>query len=145
MRHPNITSKRVLFFLISFISFIPFLHSEDFFFDSAGIKIHYVIEGKGEPVLLIHGFGQNTQRMTRIIEALSDEFRVIAMDVRGHGQSDKPHDPGSYGMSIVEDSLRVVGRFGYGLTPELSGPSTGFRTCCGDMPDCNQSNSGPLQ
>jgi pimeloyl-ACP methyl ester carboxylesterase len=105
------TVKRwVLILIISFVfSFLP-LHAEDFFFDSAGVKIHYIVEGKGEPVLLISGFGGSIQNWYAlgIIRELSNAFQVIALDCRGHGQSDKPHDPNSYGMNLVEDSIRLL-------------------------------------
>jgi len=38
---------------------LPLLHAEDAFFDSDGVRIHYTIEGSGEPVLLIHGYTAN--------------------------------------------------------------------------------------
>ena len=86
----------------------PFLHPADFFFDSAGVKIHYVVEGKGEPVLLIPGLGGDIQSSWPVIGELSKTFQVIALDNRGHGQSDKPHDPNSYGMNLVEDPIRLL-------------------------------------
>ncbi|HZV07296.1 MAG TPA: alpha/beta hydrolase [Gemmataceae bacterium] len=80
-------------------------------FDSNGVKIHYVVEGKGEPVLLIHGFAVNAQLqwgVPGIIKALAKDHRVIALDVRGHGKSDKPADPKKYGTEMVEDAVRLL-------------------------------------
>jgi pimeloyl-ACP methyl ester carboxylesterase len=80
-------------------------------FDSGGVKIHYVVEGKGEPLLLIHGFATNArlQWMTSgIFKALAKDHRVIAMDVRGHGDSGKPSDPKKYGTEMVEDVVRLL-------------------------------------
>jgi pimeloyl-ACP methyl ester carboxylesterase len=112
MRHLTaIVTKHVLLILVSFVFSIPFLQAEDFFFDSAGVKIHYIVEGKGEPVLLIHGFTADIQSnwgTPGVIKGLSDTFQVIAMDVRGHGQSDKPHDRNAYGVNMVEDSIRLL-------------------------------------
>ena len=110
MRHPApIVKKHVLLILVLFVFSIPFLHAEDFFFNSAGVKIHYIVEGKGEPVLLIHGFGVNIQaNWSGIIKELSNTFQVIALDNRGHGQSDKPHNPGAYGRQMMEDSIRLL-------------------------------------
>src|SRR5580704_16817637 len=87
------------------------LRAEDRFFDSNGVKIHYAVEGKGEPVLLIHGFSANAQMNwgnQGIISALAKDYRVIALDNRGHGKSDKPHDPKSYGQEMVEDAVRLL-------------------------------------
>jgi pimeloyl-ACP methyl ester carboxylesterase len=109
MRNPvAMVKKHILLILISFVFSVPFVYAEDFFFNSAGVRIHYTVEGKGEPVLLIHGFGGDIQSMAGIIKELSDAFQVIALDNRGHGQSGKPHDPGSYGMEMAEDSIRLL-------------------------------------
>jgi pimeloyl-ACP methyl ester carboxylesterase len=80
-------------------------------FDSKGVKIHYRIEGKGEPVLLIHGFAVNKEFQwdaSGIIKALAKDYRVIALDLRGHGKSDKPTDPKKYGVEMVEDAVRLL-------------------------------------
>jgi pimeloyl-ACP methyl ester carboxylesterase len=89
----------------------PASRAEDATFDSNGVKIHYIVEGKGEPVLLIHGFTANIQfqwALPGVIKALSTDYQVIALDNRGHGKSDKPHDPKKYGMEMVEDAVRLL-------------------------------------
>jgi len=55
-----------------------------------GVKIHYVIGGKGQPLLLLHGFGQNWYMWNRLLPELSKHFMVIAPDLRGVGESGKP-------------------------------------------------------
>ncbi|MBE7168989.1 MAG: alpha/beta hydrolase [Williamsia sp.] len=55
-----------------------------------GINIHYVVGGAGEPLLLIHGFGQNWYMWNRLLPALSKHFTVVAPDLPGLGESDKP-------------------------------------------------------
>jgi pimeloyl-ACP methyl ester carboxylesterase len=85
--------------------------AEEGSFDSNGVKIHYVVEGKGEPVLLIHGFTSSIQGQWAapgIIKALAEDHQVIALDNRGHGKSDKPHDPKQYGTEMVEDAVRLL-------------------------------------
>jgi pimeloyl-ACP methyl ester carboxylesterase len=85
--------------------------AEDRFFDSGGVKIHYTVEGKGEPVLLIHGYTANIQTqwgLPGIIKELSRDYRVIAIDNRGHGKSEKPHDAKKYGKEMVEDTVRLL-------------------------------------
>ncbi len=57
-----------------------------------GVNIHYVIGGKGEPLVLIHGFGQNWYMWNRLLPELAKHFTVIAPDLRGVGESDKPAD-----------------------------------------------------
>lgn len=88
-----------------------FGRAEEGFFDSKGVKIHYLVEGKGEPVFLIHGFAINAQLQwgaSGIIKSLARDHRVIALDVRGHGKSDKPRDAEKYGVEMVEDVVRLL-------------------------------------
>jgi pimeloyl-ACP methyl ester carboxylesterase len=85
--------------------------AEDKFFDSAGVKIHYIVEGAGEPVVLVHGFTANIQLQWAapgIISKLKNEYQVIALDNRGHGKSGKPHDPKQYGPEMVNDVIRLL-------------------------------------
>jgi pimeloyl-ACP methyl ester carboxylesterase len=85
--------------------------SEDRFFESNGVKIRYVVEGQGEPVLLIHGFSADLERNwigPGLISALAKSHRTIAFDHRGHGKSEKPHDPMQYGKELVEDAIRLL-------------------------------------
>jgi pimeloyl-ACP methyl ester carboxylesterase len=85
--------------------------AEDGFFDSGGVKIHYLIEGEGEPILLIHGFAVTAQLqwgLPGIIKELAKDHRVIAPDCRGHGKSGKPTDPKKYGLEMVEDAVRLL-------------------------------------
>lgn len=85
------------------------------YFDSDGVRIHYTVEGAGDPVILVHGFAANADlnwRLPGVTKALAKEFRVIALDNRGHGLSDKPHDPQQYGAEMVEDIVRLMDHLG---------------------------------
>ncbi|HPO13084.1 MAG TPA: alpha/beta hydrolase [Candidatus Hydrogenedentes bacterium] len=80
-------------------------------FDSAGVRIHYTDEGQGTPVLLVHGLAVNADvqwRWRGLMQLLTKDYRVIALDTRGHGLSDKPHDPAMYGIQMVEDIVRLL-------------------------------------
>jgi len=55
--------------------------------DINGIKIYYEVYGKGEPLLLIHGNGQNISEMHNQIEYFAKKNKVIVVDSRGHGKS----------------------------------------------------------
>ena len=80
-------------------------------FDANGVKIAYFVEGKGEPVVLIHGWlssaGVNWV-FPGISKALAKQYKVIALDIRGHGLSDKPTDEEAYGQEMVEDIARLL-------------------------------------
>ncbi|HLW64397.1 MAG TPA: alpha/beta hydrolase [Gemmataceae bacterium] len=80
-------------------------------FDSNGVKIWYSVQGNGEPVVLIHGWlssaGINWD-LPGITAALAKDYQVIELDVRGHGQSDKPTKEGEYGPELVEDVVRLM-------------------------------------
>jgi pimeloyl-ACP methyl ester carboxylesterase len=100
------------------------------FFASDGVRIHYLDEGRGAPVVLIHGFGlsaaENWMR-TGMVERLARRWRVLALDVRGHGESDKPHDPARYGLNIVRgDIVRLLDHLGIARA-RIMGYSMGSR------------------
>jgi pimeloyl-ACP methyl ester carboxylesterase len=91
------------------------------FFSSAGVRIAYADfaapGAPGEPVLLIHGFASNhainwvNTLWTKTLGAAG--YRVIALDNRGHGQSEKLYDPASYESSIMaEDARRLLDHLG---------------------------------
>lgn len=85
------------------------------FFDSGGVRLHYTDEGAGEPVILIHGLAANADlnwRVPRVTRRLAREFRVIALDARGHGLSDHPTAPEAYGEEMVEDVIRLMDHLG---------------------------------
>ena len=78
---------------------------------SNGVKIHYVIQGKGDPVILVHGLTSTSKlnwEMPGTIAELAKHYRVIAFDNRGHGQSDKPEREDQYGVQMVEDVVRLM-------------------------------------
>jgi pimeloyl-ACP methyl ester carboxylesterase len=80
-------------------------------FDSKGVKIHYTVEGQGEPVVLIHGAFSSADlnwRLPGTITALAAHYQVIALDVRGHGHSDKPAREEDYGVEMAEDVIRLL-------------------------------------
>lgn len=82
-------------------------------FDSAGVKIFYTDEGPRDaaPVVLIHGFGINADlqwRNSGVAQELAKDYRVITLDNRGHGLSDKPHEKEKYGIEMANDVIRLL-------------------------------------
>ena len=54
------------------------------------IDLHYVEQGQGQPLVLVHGWSQSTRCFAKQLAGLSPYYRVIAVDMRGHGESPKP-------------------------------------------------------
>jgi pimeloyl-ACP methyl ester carboxylesterase len=77
-----------------------------------GLNLHYVIGGQGEPLVLIHGFGQNWYMWNRLLPELSKHFTVIAPDLRGSGESDKP-ESGYDKKTMATDVHELVKQLGY--------------------------------
>jgi pimeloyl-ACP methyl ester carboxylesterase len=76
-----------------------------------GVRIHYEVEGDGPPLVLIHGFYADLEywRLLGYVKALKSSYHVILIDLRGHGLSDKPHEPAAYGETQrVGDILAVL-------------------------------------
>ena len=83
--------------------------THDYFTASDGVKLHYMTMGKrGSWVVLIHGYTDNAQRMwfqTGIAQALASKHRVVALDNRNHGKSDKPEPNG---IGRAEDVIELM-------------------------------------
>jgi pimeloyl-ACP methyl ester carboxylesterase len=80
-------------------------------FQAGDVKIAYVVQGAGTPVVLVHGWlssaGINWM-LPGTMTLLAREHQVIAPDVRGHGWSDKPTREEAYGAELVEDLVRLL-------------------------------------
>jgi pimeloyl-ACP methyl ester carboxylesterase len=82
---------------------------EDEFADSDGVKIHYVTMGKGPLVVMIHGFPDYWYTWRAQMPELAKHFQVVAVDMRGYNQSDKPQGVENYAMpKLVGDIDAVV-------------------------------------
>jgi pimeloyl-ACP methyl ester carboxylesterase len=77
-----------------------------------GVRIAYEIVGEGEPVVLVHGFASDRVQNWRApgwYQTLNGAgYQVVALDCRGHGESDKPHDPAMYGHATMADDVVAV-------------------------------------
>jgi pimeloyl-ACP methyl ester carboxylesterase len=89
----------------------PAVVPRDNFFDSNGVRLRYIEQGQGAPVVLIHGYTGTLDRhwiAPGVFGELAKEHRVIALDCRGHGKSDKPHDSRAYGAEMGQDVVRLL-------------------------------------
>ena len=90
---------------------------------------HYNVEvqGKGVPLLLLHGFSGAASTWDAITQELADDFQLVALDLLGHGASDAPRDMPSYRMdSAASDIVDLLGQLGL-AKPHLLGYSMGGR------------------
>jgi pimeloyl-ACP methyl ester carboxylesterase len=80
-----------------------------------GVRIAYTIEGQGPPLVLFHGSALSSDmwRVLGYVDALKERFKLILLDARGHGHSDKPHEEDAYAMRLlVGDIVAVLDHLG---------------------------------
>jgi pimeloyl-ACP methyl ester carboxylesterase len=70
-----------------------------------GVRLHYVTAGSGEPLLLLHGTPKTHYYYHKLIPLLTDEFEVVAPDLRGFGDSDRPSAKEGYDMMTNADDM----------------------------------------
>jgi pimeloyl-ACP methyl ester carboxylesterase len=100
---------------------VPFIHAN-------GLRIHYIEEGSGPPLVWLPGGNDHAGLMVHAHRRLTDRYRLICMDPRGQGRSDAPANPAAYEPSgYVADLLAVLDALGL-ERPALGGHSRGGRT-----------------
>lgn len=120
---PVFTARRhVLLGILSFtvtLIISSVVHAGGLFFDSDSVQIHYYDQGKGVPVVLLHG-GAGSASFWRedggpdyigydLQGALvAAGYRVLAVNLRGYGKSDKPHHASAYGFEMAYDIVRLL-------------------------------------
>jgi pimeloyl-ACP methyl ester carboxylesterase len=88
------------------------LNPQSRFIDVNGVKLHYLIEGHGSPVILLHGFAETSHMWLLLMEELSQTHTVIAPDLRGAGQSSVPVD-GYTKAEMAQDIHELAVKLGY--------------------------------
>jgi len=79
-----------------------------------GIRMHYVTAGHGEPLLLIHGTPKTHYYWYKLIPLLTDTFTIVAPDLRGFGDTDKPPASDGYdSMTNAKDLAELMNSLGY--------------------------------
>jgi epoxide hydrolase 4 len=81
---------------------------EHHFVDSNGVQIHYVALGKGPLIVMIHGFPDFWYTWRKQMEALSGQYRVVAVDQRGYDLSGRPAGVEQYAMPLLVDDIGAV-------------------------------------
>ena len=78
-----------------------------------GVRIHYRMAGSGEPVVLLHGFPETSYAWRNVMPVLAQHFQVVAPDLRGFGESDRPDD-GYDKQTVAQDIYELVRHLGLG-------------------------------
>ena len=90
--------------------------SIQYFSSFDGTKIAYQVKGEGEPVLLVHGFmntGESWKRSALYSDLLTGGYKVILIDQRGNGRSDKPHTAEAYAKDAeAKDIMGLMKKIG---------------------------------
>lgn len=77
--------------------------------NNKGIKIYYIVEGQGPSIVMLHGAPGSHQEWCSYVNLLKDKYQLILLDLRGNGQSDKPHDSESYSSrKFTSDIIAVL-------------------------------------
>jgi len=71
-----------------------------------GVRLHYLIAGKGDPVVLLHGYAETSHMWLPLIAKLADRHTVIAPDLRGFGESSAP--PGGYTKAAMAQDIHAL-------------------------------------
>ena len=77
-----------------------------------GLKLHYLTMGSGFPMVMLHGWPQTSYCWRKIMPAMAERFTVVAPDLRGFGDSDKP-DSGYEQRTLALDILKLMRSLGH--------------------------------
>lgn len=78
------------------------------------VKLHYVTQGEGPLMLMLHGFPEFWYSWRHQIPEFATDFKVVALDLRGYNDSDKPQDQSAYVMDqFIKDVDGVIKGLGY--------------------------------
>lgn len=78
------------------------------FINANGIRFHYVEQGSGELLILLHGFPEFWYGWRKQIDALSKNYRVVALDMRGYNLSDKPASVSDYTIQTLAKDIQQI-------------------------------------
>ena len=81
---------------------------EEKYIEVNGIKLHTIIAGSGEPLILLHGFPDFWYGWKDVIEGLNQDFKLIVPDTRGINLSDRPEGVNNYGIKVLIDDVKKL-------------------------------------
>ena len=81
---------------------------------SNGIRLHYVTQGEGPLMLMLHGFPEFWYSWRYQISEFAKDYRVVALDLRGYNDSEKPQEQAAYAMAeLIKDVEGAIKGLGY--------------------------------
>ena len=81
---------------------------------SNGVRLHYVTQGSGELILLLHGFPEFWYSWRHQIPELAQNYKVVALDLRGYNDSEKPQGKNAYTIpELIKDIKGIIEGLGY--------------------------------
>ncbi|WP_427160007.1 alpha/beta fold hydrolase [Aliinostoc sp. HNIBRCY26] len=84
------------------------------YINTNGIKLHYVTQGTGRLMLMLHGFPEFWYSWRHQIPKFAEKFQVVALDLRGYNDSDKPVNKSAYVMDeFIKDIAEVIQGLGH--------------------------------
>jgi len=95
----------------------PPIPIEDRLADVNGVRLHYLVAGKGDPVILLHGYAETSRMWRPLIGELAKTHTVIAPDLRGFDQSSKP-DAGYDKKTMAQDVHALAVSLGFHAFPQ---------------------------
>lgn len=99
--------------------------------DVGDVEINVEQSGAGEPLVLIHGLGMSHALWVNQVEAFSERYQTIAVDLRGFGASSRPEAPGSYAVeALAEDIAALPAKLGVPSAHFLGTSMGGFVALC---------------
>ena len=92
-----------------------------------GLNINYIVEGQGEPIMVLHGWGCNINTVLSIVNILKDRYKVYALDLPGFGESEEPKEPiGSFEYAeilknfMIDEGIEKADFLGHSFGGKLS-------------------------
>lgn len=94
-----------------------------------GVRYYYELKGRGQPLLLLHGFTGSSQNWGALSRALAADYQVLTVDLLGHGRTEAPAEAGRYAMGpaaadlvtlLDELAIRRTAVLGYSMGGRLA-------------------------
>ena len=111
------------------------------YFNRGNAKIYFLEQGKGFPIIAIHGLIENTAywRLPGVTDRLASEFQVISMDMRGHGNTKVTSEPAGYDAeTVAEDIIALADKLGLERFHLLAHATGGFAAIRHAMKDSSR-------